>query len=241
MWYIPAEGAHAPLGLLFYTRKSLFPVFAFSEEETLDRNFSLPYSLAVKGLHAMQGISFDIALLEAVLEKKGLKPSEQIVYDLMSLEYAQALRAADAGRRGLVIRKPGEEDLDALFPLQQGYEMEEVLPEGAEFNPQSCRRNLENLVRDGTILAAEQDGALVGKINVNAESFTRFQIGGVYVAREFRGRGIAQGMTEAMLQYLLPQGKSFTLFVKKHNAAARRVYEKTGFVKTADYGIDYFL
>jgi predicted GNAT family acetyltransferase len=240
-------------GLLIYTRRTLFPVFSFSDKpETgtaakIPRDFSFPRSIKLsaeagsvrKGLHAIQGIRGDLAVLESALEKKNILPTEKFDYDLMSLECTEPPNVPVP--KGLIIRKPGEGDLEALFPLQRGYEFEEVLPKGAEFNPQSCRRNLEGLIKNGIILAAELNGVPAGKININAESFSRFQIGGVYVAPEFRGRGIAQSMTEAMIRYLLPQGKNFTLFVKKRNPAARRVYDKLGFVKTADYGIEYFL
>jgi GNAT superfamily N-acetyltransferase len=207
----------------------------------------------------MQGLSADVALLESVFERKNIKASEQIEYDLMSLERGEAEKivfekgipaAFGSGPQnpaerppppGLVIRQPDYNDIEGLFPLQCGYEQEEVLPKGAEFSAPACRKNLEQLIKNGGILMAKLDGFTVGKINLNAESFTRLQIGGVYVAPEFRGLGIAQSMILAMLRAALPRGKNFTLFVKKRNPIACRVYNKTGFTKTADYQIDYFL
>jgi predicted GNAT family acetyltransferase len=132
------------------------------------------------------------------------------------------------------------EDIDSLFPLQAGYEIEEVLPKGAQFNPALCRKGLEQLVKGGMILAAEMDGRLVGKININAVSFTRLQIGGVFVDPAYRGQGIAKMMTSEIIKLLLPLGKNFSLFVKKINTAAVKAYTKTGFTKFADYRINYY-
>jgi predicted GNAT family acetyltransferase len=80
----------------------------------------------------------------------------------------------------------------------------------------------------------------VGKINTNAESFTRYQIGGVYVHTDYRGLGIASVMTAALVRKLLAMGKGASLFVKKQNAAAGTVYRRVGFVKTGEYRIAYY-
>ncbi|MDR2019792.1 MAG: GNAT family N-acetyltransferase, partial [Treponema sp.] len=80
----------------------------------------------------------------------------------------------------------------------------------------------------------------VGKINTNAESFTCFQIGGVYVLPEYRGRGIATRMAASLSSRLLAQGKNISLFVKKQNPAARAVYKKIGFKVLKDYRICYY-
>jgi predicted GNAT family acetyltransferase len=81
----------------------------------------------------------------------------------------------------------------------------------------------------------------VGKININAESFTRLQIGGVYVDPACRGRGIGGALIAGFIRLFAFREKGFTLFVKKQNAAARRVYDRIGFTKLADYRIDYFM
>jgi predicted GNAT family acetyltransferase len=229
-------------GLLLYTGRVLFPVFGPSGGPEAFRNFPLPFNGS--DLHAMQGLASDLAPLEGFFERRNIRVSEGADYDLMSLELraaAELRRAGNPPPRGLLFRRPVYEDVEGLFPLQRGYEQEEVLPAGAEFNAAACRVKLERLVGQGRILIAERNGIMAGKININAESFTRLQIGGIYVAPEFRGQGIAQDMLAAFIGELLPLGKHFTLFVRKKNPAARRVYDKAGFTKTADYKIDYFL
>jgi predicted GNAT family acetyltransferase len=47
-------------------------------------------------------------------------------------------------------------------------------------------------------------------------------------------------MTAVFAEGLLAQGKALSLFVKKRNAAACKVYRKIGFSVTADYRITYY-
>jgi GNAT superfamily N-acetyltransferase len=245
-WY--TEG-----GFLLYARRLLFPVFHFGETP---RPLSLPRRLekliVKEKLHAVQGLAEDVELLETALS--GV-PSETIGYDLMELDpdpggipdsvFRRSARTAETRTvetpPGVLLRVPGQKDINGLFPLQAGYEQEEVLPRAAVFNPAVCLRNLQIIISTGLVLAAEYEGRLVGKININAESFTRLQIGGVYVDPAFRRRGIGGAMIAECVRRFGSGGKGFTLFVKKQNAAARRVYGRIGFTKRADYRIDYFM
>jgi predicted GNAT family acetyltransferase len=179
----------------------------------------------------------EVIFLEQCLEAPGLQAVEKIDYDLMFIDRKLNV---DAGPGNLILRVPGYADMDALAGLQAGYEQEEVLPRGATFYPAASRLNTEKIVKGGRVLAAELGGRLVGKINVSAESFTRFQVGGVYVHPDFRGMGIARRMTAAFVSSLTDQGKGVSLFVKKSNMAAISVYRKLGFKFLADYRISYY-
>jgi predicted GNAT family acetyltransferase len=81
---------------------------------------------------------------------------------------------------------------------------------------------------------------VVGKINTNAASFSRTQIGGVYVLPEYRGQGIAQRLTAVFAEDLIGRTGGITLFVKKKNPAAQAVYRRAGFTAVADYRISYY-
>ncbi|GHV61850.1 hypothetical protein AGMMS49587_07060 [Spirochaetia bacterium] len=127
-----------------------------------------------------------------------------------------------------------------LLPLQAGYEQEEVLPRGAVFDPASSRAALEHILAHEHILGAELDGRIIAKANTSAKSFTRYQIGGVYVHPDYRGRGIATRLCAELFRDLLLTGKGLSLFVKKQNPAARSVYRSLGFEFLADYRISYY-
>jgi predicted GNAT family acetyltransferase len=124
--------------------------------------------------------------------------------------------------------------------LQAAYEQEEVLPGGAEFNPAVCRANLEHLLKHEQMLVACLGGHIGGKINTSASSFTRRQIGCVYVHPDCRGNGIAVRMTAVFLKSIIDEGCGITLFVKKRNAAARAVYQRVGLTVQGSYRISYY-
>ena len=234
-------------GLLLYGNRFLFPVFCFPSETAAAFSESMPlppffsWILKRSPLHAVQGLAADMDITETALETKGFFPASKYDYDLRSLVYSGEPGMIVKTPPGLRIRRAVMADADPLFPLQAGYEQEEVLPRGAHFNPAACRKGLENLIADNLVLAAELEGFMVGKININAQSYTHFQIGGVYVVPEFRNYGIARAMTAALIREFAPQKNRFTLFVKKANIPARRVYDSLGFLKTGDYRITYFL
>jgi predicted GNAT family acetyltransferase len=234
-------------GLLLYGKRLLFPVFDSSlaltakfPAEGMPLPLFFPLVLKKESIHAAQGLADDMDMLETALKTKGIAPSSTYDYELRSLMYSESAGFSLHSPPGLVIRRAEPKDAAALYPLQAGYEQEEVLPEGTQFNPASCRRGLDRLIDGNMVLAAEMEGRLVGKININAQSYNCFQIGGVYVAPEYRRLGIAQAMTACLIREFLPQKKIFTLFVKKANVPARQVYDTLGFEKIADYRITYY-
>ncbi|GHU80409.1 hypothetical protein FACS189468_0160 [Spirochaetia bacterium] len=237
LWYVPDSEGEVR-SFLILNRRSLFPVFNGKAGVPLPR--FIPRLLSRVSIHAIQGLREDAEPLEEALAGFGCSLAERIDYDLMTLEGAPNPEALESGPPDLVLREPGPADLAALIPLQAGYEREEVLPRGAVFNPQVSRKSLEHILGREQILTAELDGRIVGKINTNAESFSCWQIGGVYVHPDYRDRGIARRMTAAFIERLTSKGKRATLFVKKQNPAARTVYRRLGFKAIADYRITYY-
>jgi predicted GNAT family acetyltransferase len=220
------------------SRSTLIPVLC-GEKEIPQIRF-LKNFLRLKKIHSVQGLREEVIVLEDILEKSGKVTADIFDYDLMSLDTLPSKKSFLKGPKNLVLRVPQMIDLDALAPLQAGYEKEEVLPRGSTFNPALSRVNIANIIANGQILAAELDGKFVGKINVNAVSFTRYQVGGVYVSPDFRGMGIASRMTTEFITSLANKGMGITLFVKKNNIPARRLYDSIGFKLKGDYRIAYY-
>jgi predicted GNAT family acetyltransferase len=165
---------------------------------------------------------------------------DRIDYDLMTLDKQPFHECFCRGPSDLVLRMPAQDDADELYRLQAAYEEEEVIPRGGSFYPAACRKTLEKLLKSDQILIACLGKKIVGKININAVSFTRCQIGGVYVRPEYRGLGIAVKMSAVFLKKLTAEGRGITLFVKKRNSAARKVYLRLGFEIRGDYRISYY-
>ena len=237
LWYIPGSMGEIS-ALLLHSRQSLLPVF--------NKNMNIPSPRFLKRflgkvhIHALQGLLEDTELLETIMEGQGYYSVERIDYALMNLDKEPRPESFKTGPKNLVLRSPLPQEEESIFFLQSAYEQEEVLPRNAVFNPAACRYNLKQIISSEQILVAELNGQIVGKINTSAESFTRYQVGGVYVRPDCRGQGIAEKMTAFFVRSLLANGKGISLFVKKHNTAALKVYRKTGFSVLADYRICYF-
>jgi uncharacterized protein len=237
IWYMP--GAKGEISaLLIHSRQTLFPVFDKNSQILAPR--FLNRFLGKVYIHALQGLREDASRLETLMEDQGYYAADRIDYELMSMDDALKPGTLKAGPASLTLRPPRPEDEDALFALQSAYEQEEVLPVNAVFNPAVTRLNIRNILEREQVLVAELDGQVVGKINTSAESFTRYQIGGVYVRPDCRNLGIGARMTAVFAEGLLAQGKGLSLFVKKRNVAACKVYRKIGFSVTADYSITYY-
>jgi GNAT superfamily N-acetyltransferase len=181
-----------------------------------------------------------VEIFDAALTSLGYHAKERRGYDLMALDGQPKRDSPAAGLRGLLFRKPGFTDLELLYPLQAAYEQEEVLPRGTAFNPAVCRFNLSKILAREQSLIACLGTRIVGKINTNAASFSRVQIGGVYVLPEYRSQGIGRRMTAAFVGELIKAGRGLTLFVKKDNAAAQKIYRQLGFKTIGDYRISYY-
>jgi len=226
------------LALLINSRSTLIPVLCGMKK--IPPPDFLKGFLRLKKIHSVQGLTEEVRLFENAIEKMGKDVADIFDYDLMSLDNLPPLKALSSGPKNIVLRVPQLTDLDAIAPLQAAYEQEEVLPKGSVFSHAASRVNIANIISGGRILAAEIDGRPVGKINVSAVSFTRYQVGGVYVRPEFRGMGIARRMAAEFITSLINEGRGVTLFVKKHNIPARRLYTGLGFETREDYRITYY-
>jgi hypothetical protein len=244
VWQLPGTDGEIA-ALLLHARRSLFPVFGKKSDVPGPRFLSR--FLGKVHIHAVQGLREDAELLENLMQVQGYCAAEQIDYDLMSFNNAPGVSFTQAAQRsgpaGLTLRPPLPADEERLFSLQSAYEQEEVLPAQSVFNPAVARMNFQQLLARERILVADLNGTVVGKINTSAKSFSRCQIGGVYVRPDCRGMGIGAKMTAVFAQGLLAEDQGLsgiTLFVKKRNAAAGRVYRKIGFSVLADYRITYY-
>jgi len=224
--------------LVINSRSTVIPVLC-GLSEIPHPNF-LKGFLRLKKIHSLQGLKNEVIVFEDEIKKIGWKTADIIDYDLMSLDSPPEKMSLSCGPASLVLRVPSMIDLDAIAPLQAAYEKEEVLPKGSVFSPAASRINTAQIIANGKILTAQLNGRFVGKINVSAVSFTRYQVGGVYVHPHFRGQGIARRMAVEFISSLINEGRGVTLFVKKINAAARNLYSSLGFSYRGDYRITYY-
>ncbi|MDR1095725.1 MAG: GNAT family N-acetyltransferase [Spirochaetaceae bacterium] len=234
IWML-SRGGRAAQAVLMYSKRTLFPV--------LDGLTVIPVPVFLRQfllsspVHAIHGLREDVSLMEAALYPLQYEPISRVDYYLMA--YEAALRERFVCTPGLTLRAARESDYKALVEMQASYEVEEVAINLKRYRPELARFSLAHILEREDMLVAEYEGQLVGKINTNARSFTRRQLGGVYVKPSFRRMGVASSMIGAMVEMLAGNQTAISLYVRKSNIAAQFVYKYAGFRTVADYRISY--
>jgi ribosomal protein S18 acetylase RimI-like enzyme len=188
-------------------------------------------------VHSIMGIGSSVTGIEELLP---LPPTTHIDYFLMTLAREKMLPVMPYTAGDLFVRRADSYDAEAIFPLQKGYELEEVVISPAHYSDGQCMRLLRNALRDEIVFVAELDGIPVAKAATNARGFGVDQIGGVYTAPEHRGKGLGALVVEALLRAVFKEKNAACLFVKKRNRPALALYERLGFTPITDYAISYY-
>lgn len=240
--------------LLCHPSRLAFPIFPRRPDAdpslALDRELAL-VSCSFRPASAL-GLARDVERYEALL---GLACRASVSYRLMTRaaggpragEGAAAVprpmsspNAPPEAYPGLVVRRARASDLEALLPLQEAYEREEVLTPIHSFNASACRASLARALERQLVYVALEGGVAVGKAATNARGFGCDQIGGVYTLPARRGRGVARALVSAILAELDAAGRGSSLFVKPANAPARSLYGSLGYDELDDYRADYY-
>lgn len=191
------------------------------------------------GLHSVMGVARDVRRIE---EELACLPNHAVDYHLFTLERARPSPPAAAADPlpGLVIRPAGPQDLETVFPLQQSYELEEVVLNPRMYSREGSRRHLKLCLQEQVVLLAEHDGVPVAKAGTNARGFTVAQIGGVYTRPDWRNRAVGRRVMEALLERLFALYPAVCLFVKRTNAPAIALYRRLGFTHREEFRISYY-
>jgi ribosomal protein S18 acetylase RimI-like enzyme len=232
-----SSSAHRIIAMILHIRRTVFPVF--NGISGLNIPAHLYRALGNIKIHTIHGVTAEVETLLKLLSPIQPNPVEYIEYYLMALDDQRDLKCVKAPPKGMILRRPKQKDLRQILPLQAAYEQEEVLPAGAILDPGVCAYNLSQIISKERVLVAEINGKIIGKINTNAQAYSRCQIGGVYVLPEYRCAGVASCMTAAFTKLLLAEGLRVSLFVRKKNEAAIHTYQRAGFKSETDYSIVY--
>ncbi|MBI9103387.1 MAG: GNAT family N-acetyltransferase [Spirochaetales bacterium] len=142
-------------------------------------------------------------------------------------------------RDGLTIRRATVADAQLLFPLQQAYELEEVIMDPATFSPLLCMENLRKQLKNEIIFLAEMYGVPIAKAGTNARGLYYAQLGGIYTIPAHRSKGFSQVLVQHLIKELNRLNLSTCLFVKPENTPAISVYKKCGMDDIGDFRISY--
>jgi len=148
-----------------------------------------------------------------------------------------AIEGPPAVAPDLRVRPVRTAELDLLLPAAIAMFTEEVgvsplrTDGGAAY-----RARVAELVRAGQSLAWIQDGQVLFKADVGAVSRAACQVQGVWVAPQFRGQGIGQRGTAAVVEYARTAiAPVVSLYVNDFNTAARAAYQRVGFTEVGTY------
>jgi predicted GNAT family acetyltransferase len=129
------------------------------------------------------------------------------------------------------VRLVREDEIDVLFPAAVAMYSEEVgISPLTDGGGRAYRERVGDLVRGRRAYARFDAGRVVFKAELAVVTRHTAQVQGVWVAPEWRGRGLAtRGMAAVIRDTLRRVAPTVTLYVNDYNHAARRVYERCGF------------
>jgi predicted GNAT family acetyltransferase len=129
------------------------------------------------------------------------------------------------------VRRIRKDEMDVIMPACIAMFTEEV-----GISPMTgdggllYQARVAELVSAGRSFARIDDGKVVFKAEIGAATPQACQIQGVWVAPEFRGRGLSKTGMAAVLRYALADvAPVVSLYVNDYNAAARAAYRRVGF------------
>ncbi|MDC7228609.1 MAG: GNAT family N-acetyltransferase [Spirochaetales bacterium] len=231
-------------GALMLSPESIFsPVFGENcDIRDLDA-MAASSSFFKKKYITLMGSTEDVKRFESVIYNRS---SMSVDYHLLSAASKDILSIShdyvqnkEASSMGIQIRLASTGDLNLLMPLRRAYEIEEVILSPENFNEISCRRRFSMTIKEHAVFFADSGGRPLATSCINAEGIGFMQIGGVFTLPELRSKGISATLMQRIAEHASALNKDLTLFVKKDNPAALKLYKNCGFKKRGDYRITY--
>ncbi|HEY9438318.1 MAG TPA: GNAT family N-acetyltransferase [Streptomyces sp.] len=227
MWGWYTEGR---LRSLCYSGANLVPICATPEAV---RGFAERARRAGRRCSSIVGPAEPTALLWRLLEPnwgpaREVRPNQP----LMVTESPSAEVAPDP-----LVRRVRKEDMDILMPACVSMFTEEVgISPLAGDGGLLYQARVAELISAGRSYARIENGRVVFKAEIGAATTGACQIQGVWVAPEFRGRGLSETGMAAVLRYALADvAPVVSLYVNDFNTAARRAYARVGFRETGAF------
>jgi predicted GNAT family acetyltransferase len=136
--------------------------------------------------------------------------------------------------------RPGE--IGALYPAAVAMYTEEVgVSPSQDGGDRAYRERIADLVRARRAYARFVNGRVVFKAELAAVTRHTAQVQGVWVAPEWRGRGLAtRGMAAVVRDTLRRVAPTVSLYVNDYNHAARTVYARCGFQQVGTFATVLF-
>ncbi|MGI5480326.1 GNAT family N-acetyltransferase [Streptomyces lavendofoliae] len=129
------------------------------------------------------------------------------------------------------VRRVRKDEMDVIMPACVAMFTEEVgVSPMAGDGGLLYQARVAELVGTGRSFARVEDGKVVFKAEIGAATSQACQIQGVWVAPEYRGRGLSEAGMAAVLRYALDDiAPVVSLYVNDYNLPARAAYRRVGF------------
>jgi uncharacterized protein len=126
-------------------------------------------------------------------------------------------------------------DLELILPVQAAMAEEESGVNPLVKDPEGFRRRCARRIEQGRTWMLVEDGRLIFKTDVLAETPEVIYLEGIYVSREERAKGHGLRCLSQLSQTLLRRTSALCLLVNEENVAAHAFYRKAGFKSTSTY------
>ncbi len=143
---------------------------------------------------------------------------------LFELRYAMQVRDEVEG-----LRRATLEDLDKIAPVQAAMAEEESGKNPLEIDPDGFRSRCARRIEMGRVWLLEEDGRLVFKADIQADTPDVVYLEGVWVNPSERGKGIGRQCLRQLCQDLLVRTKSVCVLVNEENRRAHTFYRMCNF------------
>lgn len=187
------------------------------------------------------GSEFLISLIQSKLNKKYKVKNTYRLLTKKNMQPVENTKTSSLIKKNIIFRQCTSSDLKFLTPLEEAYQIEEVIPPGQSVNKSVFPYVLTKQLNKKCLFAAVSiNNEYLAKCAASAFSWNYAQLGGIYTKPEYRNQGIAFQLLETMISYLFQQKKKCALFVKTSNKAAKALYKKSGFENLKSYIIAYY-
>lgn len=178
-------------------------------------------------LHVLMAGGAAIEDFWRVYKQDGSKPRLSFTEKLFELRFPFPVQECDWNVRiadTSEIEQIAEAHAEVAF-IESGVNPMEKDPEGFA---KRCLRRIEN----GRTFVVFEDGKLVFKADIVAETDNVIYLEGVYVAEDFRGQGVGSKCLSKLNSILLRRAENICLLSNLEFESAHRCFEKAGFSST---------
>lgn len=189
-------------------------------------------------LHSIYGHTEILVRLQLLLQKKIKNRYDYYVMELTTKDFQCPPLESIKNCRFC-----NERDFALLKDLQKQYHLEEVYTSTSSYPYNYEMAAFRHTLQNRKNAALFVNGIAVSKVYITAESSDRYQLGGIFTRKQYRGQGCGWRVLSFFIYAIWQiqhKKKIFQLFVKKNNKAACALYKKIGFMAKDETSYFYY-